>query len=124
MAITKTANDLIGTSASKQTVAASGTAIATARDVSDIIGIVIHCLVTYGATAPDSDPLIEIFTSPDNANFDTYAYVEEDVPRSAGNDQMVSIPLGPEVKYFKVKITNGASQSIDVWISDVEMKNE
>lgn len=123
MAITKTAHDLIGTASSKQNIAAGGNAISSARNVSGIIGIVIHCLVTYGASVPDSKPNVEVFTSPDNVNFDTQAYAEEDVPRLANNDQMVSFALGPEVKYFKAKITNGASHAIDVWISDVEMEN-
>lgn len=123
MAITKTAVDLIGTSSSKTNVVAGGSSTSSARDVSTCIGIVIHCLVTYGASIPDSDPEVEIFTSPDNVNFDSYPYAEESVERGAGVDKMVSFPIGPEVKYFKVKITNGASNAIDVWISGVEMKN-
>ena len=123
MAITKTANDLIGTATSKTTIAAGSSATSSVRDVSSVIGIVIHCLITYGATAPSSRPVVKVLTSPDNSNFDTEAYAEEAVPTTTNGDKMISLPIGPEIKYFKVTVENGDGQSIEVWVSDVEMTN-
>ncbi len=123
MAITKTAYNLIGTSASKSTIAGGASEVSSSRDASTIIGIILHCLATYGGSIPDSNPIVEVLTSPDNTNFDTTAYAVEEIPREAGLTKMISIPIGPEVKYYKVKVTNGGTNSADFWISAVEMLN-
>ena len=123
MAITKTAYNLIGTTGSKTTIAGAGTSTSSSRDVSTIIGIILHCVASYGASLPASNPIVEVFTSPDNITFDTSAYAVEEIPREANETKMISIPIGPEVKYYKVKVTNGATNGADFWISAVEMLN-
>ncbi len=121
--MTKTAADLIGTAAAHQNIAAGGNVVSASRDVSGKIGIMLTAHVAYGAGIPGTDPFIEIITSSDDANYDTEAYDAFYVPRLASNTKQISFPLrfAEDVKYYKVKITNGATNAIDVWILAVEV---
>ena len=123
MAITKTAVDLIGTAATKQSVAAAGVVSSATRDLSGKIGLMITAAVAYGASIPGSDPLVEIFTSPDGTNMDTEAYESFYVPRLANSTKTISIPVrfAEDVKYYFVKITNGATNGISAWVATVEV---
>lgn len=122
MAITKTRADLIGTSGSKTSVAGGATATSSNRDASALYGITVSATVVYGASIPATDPYVEVFTSPDNTNFDTEAFETFYIPRLANATKMVSIPLRfvENIKYYQVKITNGATNSITCWVSSIE----
>ena len=125
MAITKTENDLIGTATTKTNIAASGSATSSAQDVSTGIGINVSIQATYDSSATAGVKVL-VLTSPDNSNFDTDddAYAVFYPSFTAGATVQATIPVGPEVKYFKVKVVNlDGSYAVSVWVSDVVMTN-
>ena len=125
MAITKTAKDLIGTASSKTSIAASGSASSDAQDISTGIGVNVSIQATYDSSATDGVKVL-VLTSPDNSNFDTDddAYVVFYPSFTAGATVQTTISVGPEVKYFKVKVINlDGSYAVSVWVSDVVMTN-
>ncbi len=124
MAITKTQTDLIGTSGGRVTVTHGTSVTSSALDLSTTIGLVISAQVSYGATAPASQPQVDILTSPDNTNFDSEAFGTEYVPAANATIKQQAIAVGPEIKYAEVKVTNSdATYDIDVWVSSVKMTN-
>ena len=125
MAIEKTATDLIGTSSSKTTIAASGSAESDSQNVSAALGIIVTIQVVYDSSATVGVKCL-ILTSPDNSNFDTDddAYAVFYPSFTAGATVQTSVGIGAEVKYYKLKVINlDGSYSVDVWGSDVVMTN-
>ena len=122
MPLIKNAIDLLGTSSSKITVNAGASQTSTARNATTLIGITVCALITYSGSIPATDPYIEVFTSPDNSNFDTEAYETFYLPRVISTTKMISIPIRftENIRYYQVKITNGATNSITCWVSSVE----
>ncbi len=124
MAIVKTQVDLIGTSGGRVTVTHGTSVESSALDASTTIGLLITAQVSYGSTAPASLPQVDILTSPDNSNFDSEPFGTEYVPAANATIKQQAIPVGPEIKYAKIKVTNSdATYDIDVWISSVKTTN-
>jgi hypothetical protein len=121
MSIAKTRTDLIGTSGSKTTITAGNSSLSSSLDCSDYVGILIGGSIDFGAS-PDDDVIIEVFTSPDNINFDDIAYTVFRIGYATSATVQKTIRIGPEVKYLKVKATNDdTTDSIDAWVCAVGM---
>ncbi len=122
MPVTKTAADVVGSSASKTTITAGSISTSASIDASDFLGLTIGCSVDYGVS-PDDDVLVELISSPDNTLFDDEAFASFLVPRSTSVTIQDTVRVGIEgVKYFKVRITNqDSADSVDVWGFIVDM---
>ncbi|MBZ0158390.1 MAG: hypothetical protein K8I29_19505 [Alphaproteobacteria bacterium] len=123
MAMTKTAVDLIGTSGAKTNLAGGASSTSSSRNASTLVGIMIQALATYGGSAPTTQPLVEVFTSSDDTNYDTEAYESFYLPTANSTTKQASIPVrfAEDVKYYKVKVTNGAANAADFWVAAVEV---
>lgn len=124
MAITKTAADFgnLGSSGSKVEITFGNSITSDAVICNDFLGCTIGCSVDFGGT-PDGNVKLEVFTSPNNTNFDDTAFVTFEVPFSANQTVQKTEIVGVDaVKYLKVKVTNlDSADPVDVWAFIVDM---
>ena len=122
MAIAKTKTDLIGTDAAKQSIAAGASFTSATLDCSVFAGIDIGMEAVFGTVATTAGAKCEVLGSPDNVSFDTIARLAFTIPAIASTTSQQSLPADPEIKYFKMKVTNlDATNAISVWGYSVGM---
>ena len=71
------------------------------------VGLALQVVCVYSA-AVTVGVLVEVLTSPDNANYDTEAYVTQFVPIiAAGGTRTltIAIPYAEDIKYYRVRLT-------------------
>jgi hypothetical protein len=121
MAVTKTQANVIGTSGSKQNITGGSSYTSSSRNPSAALELKLLVAIAYGSSVPGSDPLVEVFTSDDDSTFDSEPLDFFYMPRTVSVTKVKSVSLrnAGGIKYYKVKVTNGATNAIDVWVSEI-----